>query len=498
MNLLGRFGWGRRASSAAASGSVQLSRLARQWKKVGPQFLPFADAASAELPLSRLLRLSLFQVSVGMAAALMVGTLNRVMIVELGIAAWLVALMVALPIIASPFRALIGHKSDTYASVIGWRRVPYIALGSGLQFAGLALLPFSLLLMTGEGRFGLAWVGHITAGISFLLLGAGLQTTQTAGLALATDLATEEARPRVVALMYVMLLVGMVGGGAVLSLLLADFSPTRLVQVVQGAGVVTVILNGWAVWKQEARDPNRRRTVAEPAAPFKPRWQSFIAQPKARRFLWAVGLGTAAFNMQDVVLEPYGGEILHLSVGATSALTAMMAGGSLVAFALAARWMAKGGDPYRVASVGVLMGLPAFAAVIFAAPLDAPWLFRLGTSMIGFGGGLFAVGTLTAAMTLEKREHIGLALGAWGAIQAFAGGLAIALGGAIRDGVSTLATQGSLGVALQDPVTGYSFVYHIELYLLFAALVAIGPLVRPLATPARVNSNKFGLAEFPG
>jgi MFS transporter, BCD family, chlorophyll transporter len=32
----------------------------------------------------------------------------------------------------------------------------------------------------------------------------------------------------------------------------------------------------------------------------------------------ALGLGTAAFNMQDIVLEPYGGEILGLSVGATT------------------------------------------------------------------------------------------------------------------------------------------------------------------------------------
>ena len=57
---------------------------------LAPRLLPFADAASATLPLPRLLRLSLFQLSVGMAAALMVGTLNRVMIVELHMAAWLV------------------------------------------------------------------------------------------------------------------------------------------------------------------------------------------------------------------------------------------------------------------------------------------------------------------------------------------------------------------------------------------------------------------------
>ena len=53
--------------------------------QLGPRFLPFADAASEDLPLSRLLRLSLFQISVGMAMVMLVGTLNRVMIVELGV-----------------------------------------------------------------------------------------------------------------------------------------------------------------------------------------------------------------------------------------------------------------------------------------------------------------------------------------------------------------------------------------------------------------------------
>ncbi len=70
-----------------------------------PRFLPFADAASHDLPLGRLLRLALFQVSVGLALALLNGTLNRIMIVELNVPAWLVATMVALPLLFAPFRA---------------------------------------------------------------------------------------------------------------------------------------------------------------------------------------------------------------------------------------------------------------------------------------------------------------------------------------------------------------------------------------------------------
>jgi len=77
-----------------------MNRLSRPWlsawSRMGTRFLPFADAASADLPLAQLARLALFQVTVGMVGVLTVGTLNRVMIVEIGVAAWLVALMVAL------------------------------------------------------------------------------------------------------------------------------------------------------------------------------------------------------------------------------------------------------------------------------------------------------------------------------------------------------------------------------------------------------------------
>ena len=138
---------------------------------LGTQFLPFADAASAELPMGRLLRLSLFQVTVGVATVLLNGTLNRVMIVELGTPAWLVALMIAIPLLVAPFRALIGHKSDYHKSMLGWRRVPYIWFGSLLQFGGLAIMPFALLLLSRGDTFT---IGMIAGALAFLFTGLGL------------------------------------------------------------------------------------------------------------------------------------------------------------------------------------------------------------------------------------------------------------------------------------------------------------------------------------
>ena len=471
-------------------------RLARNWMRIGSEFLPFADAATHELPLGRLLRLSLFQVSVGMAMVLLIGTLNRVLIVELGVPAWLVSLMVGLPLVFAPFRALIGFRSDNHVSALGWRRVPYIWMGTLLQFGGLAIMPFALLILSGDTH-GPMWIGQVASALSFLLVGAGLQTTQTAGLALATDLAPESVRPRVIALMYTMLLIGMVAAGLAFGRLLANFTELRLIQVIQGAAMMTMVLNLAALWKQEAR--GTVRNVANAAsAKFSDSWRAFTKHSRAIRFLVTVGLGTAAFNMQDIILEPYGGEILHLSVGATTALTAMLAGGTLAAFSIAARFLGHGAAPYRIAAYGAVIGLFAFAAVIFSAPLEAPLLFKFGVLMIGFGGGCFSVGTLAGAMARERNGESGLALGAWGAVQASCAGLAIALGGAVRDGITSLATHGALGAGMAGASTGYSFVYHIEIGLLFATLIAVGPLVRSdRAAPTNGGNAEYELAELP-
>ncbi len=328
-------------------------------------------------------------------------------------------------------------------------------------------------------------------------LGAGLHTTQTVGLALATDLAPPESHPRVVALLCMMLLLGMVGGALTYGALLAHFTEIKLIQVIQGTALATMVLNVVALWKQEARDPSlTARDRVQPS--FQEAWAAFSAAPKARRRLVALGLGTIAFSMQDILLEPYGGQVLHLAVGTTTILSALLATGGLSGFGIAARLLGRGTDPYRLAAFGALIGLVAFSAVIFAAPLDSVVLFAVGTALIGFGAGLFGHCTLTAAMGTARSGQIGLALGVWGAVQASAAGSAVAAGGLLRDGVAYLAAQGTLGEAMAGPATGYSFVYHIEIYLLFATLIAIGPLVTRPSVEARAQTRPtFGLGEIP-
>jgi BCD family chlorophyll transporter-like MFS transporter len=416
--------------------NTTVAKPTKSWIKIGAKFLPFADVASDTLPLSRLLRLSLFQISVGMALAMLIGTLNRVMIVELHVPASLVAVMVSLPLLFAPFRALIGFRSDHHRSHLGWRRVPYIWMGTLLQFGGFAIMPFALLVLGGLGQasHAPAWVGHLGAGMAFLLVGAGLHTTQTVGLALATDLAPAQDRPKVVGLMYVMLLVGIIFSSMVFGHVLEDFTPGTLIRTVQAAAVMTIGLNVIALWKQESRSRDRPPGVYEEDPDFLSSFKMFCSGDNAMRRLWAIGLGTLAFTMEDILLEPFGGEILGLSVAQTTYLTAFLAMGGLVGFAWASHVLSKGADPFKMASRGAMVGIPAYCAVIFSAP----------------------------------QGQAGLALGAWGAVQASAAGVGMALGGIFRDIAAQFTTSAN----------AYAIVYSLEIVLLISTIVIMIPLVK--------------------
>jgi BCD family chlorophyll transporter-like MFS transporter len=444
----------------------------RKLASVGPKYMPFADVATEDVPLSRLLRLSLFQITVGAALVLLVGTLNRVMIVELDVPATLVAVMLALPLLFAPFRTLIGHRSDQHRSALGWRRVPYIWKGTMYQFGGFAIMPFALLVLSGYGEAIDAprWIGLSSAALAFLLVGAGVHVVQTVGLALATDLVRDEDQPKVVGLMYVMLLVGMVASALVYGALLDTYTPGRLIQVIQGTAVLTIALNLIALWKQEPRDRARAQVMeTQKAVPFAEAWRGLVARPGMMRLMVMIGLGTFGFGMADVLLEPYGGQALGLSVAETTRLTALLAGGTLVGFGIASRVLGGSGSAVQLGRLGALIGIPGFLAIILASQMGGLPLFLAGTFATGLGAGLFGHATLTATIRMAPGNRTGLALGTWGAVQATCAGIGVALAGIVRDIIVQMPGLG--GLSAHAP---YNYVFGIEIvFLLLAAFVAV-------------------------
>ena len=467
--------------------------------KISKNILPFSDAGSTKFSLFQLLRLSLFQISVGMATVMLAGTLNRVMIVELFVPASLVAIMIAIPILIAPLRTFYGHKSDTYKSFIGWKRIPYMWFGSLFQFGGLAIMPFAIIILSGDQTVGPSWAGEVLVAIAFLFTGIGMHITQTVGLALAADRATKENRPRVVALLYFMFLFGMGISAVVIGILLADFSKLRLIQVVQGSAVLTLILNLVAVWRQEQIIINQQKN--DKSEKFFLSWKKFISDRKTNSLIWVVFWGTLAFSMQDVLLEPYGGQILGLSVSETTNLTGVWALGALLGLALAANNSKKTVSSVSNAMTALLIGIVGFSAIIFSSPMQFPFLYFLGTLFIGFGTGLFSVSLLIIAMALSSKTNLGsgFILGSWGAAQAIGAGLGIAVGGILRDVVNKIALSGYLGSTFENNSIGYIFVYHLEILFIFITLIVLGMLSQEINKRKIKDHDQksFGLTEMP-
>jgi BCD family chlorophyll transporter-like MFS transporter len=345
------------------------------------------------------------------------------------------------------------------------------------QFGGFAIMPFALLVLSGYGEAVDAprWIGLSSAALSFLLVGAGVHIVQTVGIALATDLVKEEDQPKVVGLMYVMLLFGMVLAALIYGALLTNYTPGRLIQVIQGSAVVTVALNLLALWKQEALDRVRAQAMLEKRkTSFKAAMAEMTARPGMIRLMVLIGMGTFGFGMADVLLEPYGGQALGFSVAETTRLTALLASGTLVGFGIASKVLGGSFDAVSLGRIGALIGIPGFAAVIGSSMGGGASMFLAGTLATGLGAGLFGHATLTATLRAAPVERTGLALGSWGAVQATAAGLGVALAGIVRDVIVGLDS----GAALSAHAP-YNTVFGIEIVFLAIAVMIAVPRFAP-------------------
>ena len=194
-------------------------------------------------------------------------------------------------------------------------------------------------------------------------------------------------------------------------------------------------------------------------------------RPGTLRLLMVIGLGTFGFGMADVLLEPYGGQALGFTVGQTTKLTAILAGGTLIGFAIASHTLARGGAPERLVALGAMIGIPGFAAIILSAGLIGPMLFVAGTLATGIGAGLFGHATLTATIRSAPKDRIGLSLGAWGAVQATCAGIGVALAGIVRDVLAALPAFAGLSAH-----TPYNVVFMAEIAFLVLAILVCLPL----------------------
>lgn len=415
---------------------------------------------------SRVLRLGLIQFGVGLSLAPISGTLNRVLITDLNIPAVAVGFLISLHYFVSPVRVMIGYRSDKARSLGKWR-TPYVVLGGLLTFGGLVCAPFALILLSGDGTLDF-WPAMVICTLIFAAYGAGINILETIYLALVSDITPPDQRGRVITVLWVMLILGTVVSAVIVSAILVNYSHILLIQVMQASALIFVVLTVIALWGQERLRPNG--TIISDLEVVRVRmslWDSLklLGQQKMVRTLFVlIFIATLAFATHDVLLEPYGGQVLGMSVSATMQLTALWGVMTLVGVGVSGWMLWRKQAPVVLIGLGCAIGLLGFGAISFAQFDASIQSFHIGVSFVSLGRGAFLVGSVVLVMSLTDVSHAGLLLGTWGIVQAMGQGFGT-IGGALARDIFQEVTG--------HVADGYTVVYVTSLLLLLLVFLLL-------------------------
>jgi BCD family chlorophyll transporter-like MFS transporter len=428
------------------------------------------DSDGPRFSVARSFKLGSFHIGSSLTDLLTSAVWNRVLIVDLGIAAWPISLLTALRYLMAPLTLWAGHRSDT-RPIFGSHRTAYIWLGRGLMLLSLPLLPLSTALLVQSRGSPPAWA---LAVVAFVLYGAGTLISGAPFLALVHDSAPYARRGQAISIVQFMLVVSFAFIPILYGQVMPTYDQATFWRLVILATVGAAFFWVFAVWGEERRAarnaPEQAAAPADRQSPARATFRAIWADERARRY--AVFLGASAFFafMQDAVLEPFGGDVVRLPVGETTRFNAYWGMGVLVAM-IVTYALTRGRSPDRqvpttalgLALLALPIGLLGIASLRETLELVRPVLF-----FFGLGFGVFTVGgvSLLMAMSTEKQAASYLAL--WSVIQLVTRGAGIASGGLIRD--AALALTGSFA-------TAYATVFLIEatgLLVCIALLFRVG------------------------
>lgn len=412
------------------------------------------------MPLTCVLRLGLRQFAAGMLSVLALGILNRVMHLELGVALGVVAVVVGSNEFVAPVAIPLGHRSDRHP-YFGLHRTPYILAGTLVVVLTVALAPWLAFLIAAQGASPVAVV--LGLGL-FLTMGVGMHTAGTAYLSLIADLTTEEERGRVIAIIWVMLMLGILAGVFLGVSFLEHYTRQGLVSLfLVGAGIYLVCTTA-AVWGLEPR--GMAVVPSQEAVGLRQAVVLMVGNPQARLFFGFMICSMFSLFLQQVVLEPFGGRVFGMSVGETTRFNAYQMVGVLIGMGLAGGLLTRRLGLQRTAGLGAGVAAGAFLLLAVAAVAVREELVRPAILLMGLGMGAFTVGGTALMMGMAAAGQVGLYMGTWTMAQALARGFANLGGGALHDLALALSGQATLA---------YAAVFALEAVGL---LTAIGLLMR--------------------
>jgi BCD family chlorophyll transporter-like MFS transporter len=249
-------------------------------------------------------RLGLVQAAIGAVVVLMTSTLNRVMVVELGLLAAVPGALVGLHFAVQILRPRMGFGSDRDGKRIRW-----IIGGMALTcLSGLGAAASTALMTEWRG------LGLSLAVVSFFLLGVGVSAGSTPFLAYMAERVEERRMAGAAALTWILMIVGIIVTAGVAGSLLDPYSPTRLVAVAAGVCLGAFLLTLAGVAGRSGSEPIHLRQPDE-GVPFREVMEAMWGDPQSRAFATFIFLSMLAYSAQDIILEPYAGSVFGLTPG---------------------------------------------------------------------------------------------------------------------------------------------------------------------------------------
>ena len=405
----------------------------------------------------QLLRLGLFQMAAGGLSVLFLGVLNRIMRVELGIDLFVVGLLVGGghylgALVAIPF----GHYSDTH-SLAGYRRMAYILLGAligGIVLMASPLVARYLSLATTYSHLLLIFGFFLLEGIAAFIAG-------TAYLALIADRTEKRERGQATGLVWTLMMVGIIVTGFGASAFMREYEFDRLVTLFTVGFVVAMTLTVIALWGQEARASG---VLCSHASSLRESLLIVVRSRQSRRFASFLMVAMFSYFMQDVILEPFGGEVFGLSPFQTTRFNSYMGLGLICGMLLGGVGLVPRHGKRWVTGLGCWIMVGAFSGLAASGILLNPGGLLPLISLLGLGAGLFTVGGVALMLDMTASQHAGLFVGVWTLVQAMAKGPASLVSGGLH---GALIAGGAL------PGQAYGGVFLIEATGLLIAIIML-------------------------
>ncbi len=415
-------------------------------------------------------RLGLVQACMGAVVVLTTSTLNRVMVVELALAALIPGLMVALHYLVQVSRPRMGHGSD-----VGGRRTPWI-IGGMMTLAAGGLLATLGTVWAGSDRAA----GLSLALLGFLCIGTGVSACGTNLLVMLAKSVAPERRGPAATLVWIMMIAGFAITAGLAGHWLDPYSPERLLLVAATICTLAVVITTAAVLGIEKTDPAAPAPTVHRAVvvPFRLALQQVWQEPAARRFTVFVFVSMLAYSAQDLILEPFAGSVFGYTPGESTQLSGVQHGGVLLGMLMvaaaglvSARWSDRPWAPLlgslRGWTVGgcIASGL-AMGALALSGLVGPGWPLKANVFMLGVANGAFSIGAIGSMMRMASQGRSareGVRMGLWGAAQAIAFGIGSLLGTVASDIAHAL---------MQSDGSAYASVFLLEalMFLTSAAL----------------------------